>query len=139
MNTHQKYWLLPMEATVAAASATNTTQMTERTTSARRNFFRSSMVSAPLAAGQQPPSRASRKVSSSSCAAASSSSVGTRRQRVKYTSRPRMAVSRLPACSQHREEAESATSSVTSSPRVAGRQWRTLQPMAPSAISSRFT
>ena len=31
------------------------------------------------------------------------------------------------------------TSSVTSSPRVAGRQWRNLQPMLPSCISSRFT
>ena len=35
MKIHQKYWLLPMEATGAAASATNTTQMTERITSIR--------------------------------------------------------------------------------------------------------
>lgn len=39
MNSHQKYWLLPMEATGAAASATNTTQMTDRITSAKRNFL----------------------------------------------------------------------------------------------------
>ena len=43
MNSPQKYWLLPMEATGAAASATNTTQMTDRITSAKRNFLRFSI------------------------------------------------------------------------------------------------
>ena len=39
MKIHQKYWLLPIDATGAAASATNTTQMTDKMTSASRNFF----------------------------------------------------------------------------------------------------
>ena len=88
-----------MEATGAAASATNTTQMTEGRRPQGGIFSVVPWCLLALAAGQQPPSRASRKVSSSSCAAASSSSDGTRRQRVKYTSSPRMAVRRLPACS----------------------------------------
>ena len=39
MKIHQKYWLLPMEATGAAASATNTTQMTVRIASVSLNFL----------------------------------------------------------------------------------------------------